>query len=220
MRKDKIRLIGILGVMVSLWTVGGCQQVYYDTMEAFGHPKRELLVDRVEEARDAQLEAKEQFNSALEKFSSVVNFTGGQLESKYLEVKAELEKSRVRAKTVHKRIAEIEDVALALFDEGEDELHQYRNEALRRISEDKLSQTRRRYARLIVAMHRAEDKMGPVLAAFGDHVLFLKHNLNAQAIASLQEELVSVEADIAVLIEEMEVSIAEANAFINAITEQ
>ena len=44
----------------------------------------------------------------------------------------------------------------------------------------------------------------------------LKHNLNAQALASLQNELVAVETDIAGLIKEMETSIAEANAFIEA----
>ena len=48
-------------------------------------------------------------------------------------------------------------------------------------------------------------------------MLFLKHNLNAQAIASLQSELVSVEADVASLIKEMETSIAEADVFIQSI---
>ena len=59
-------------------------------------------------------------------------------------------------------------------------------------------------------------KIGPVLTAFADQVLFLKHNLNAQALASLQDELIAIETDIAGLIREMEVSIAEANAFIEA----
>ncbi|HPY51913.1 MAG TPA: DUF2959 family protein, partial [Sedimentisphaerales bacterium] len=52
--------------------------------------------------------------------------------------------------------------------------------------------------------------------AFRDQVLFLKHNLNAQALASLQNELVSIETNVAGLIQEMEASIAEANAFIEA----
>ena len=38
--------------------------------------------------------------------------------------------------------------------------------------------------------------MEPVLTAFGDRVLFLKHNLNAQAIASLQGHAASIEADV------------------------
>ena len=94
------------------------------------------------------------------------------------------------------------------------ELNQYTNENLRRSSEQKLEQTRQRYTQLISAMKRAESRIDPVLLAFRDQVLFLKHNLNAQAIASLHDELASVEADIASLIKEMEASIAEANEFI------
>jgi hypothetical protein len=66
-------------------------------------------------------------------------------------------------------------------------------------------------------MRRAEAKIEPVLAAFRDQVLFLKHNLNARAIASLQDELDSVEADIAVLVQELEAAIAQADTFIQAI---
>ena len=63
-------------------------------------------------------------------------------------------------------------------------------------------------------MQRAEARIDPVLAAFRDQVLFLKHNLNAQAIASLETELVSVRTDVSSLLKAMEVSIAEANDFI------
>ena len=54
----------------------------------------------------------------------------------------------------------------------------------------------------------------PVLAVFHDRVLFLKHNLNARAIASLGGETDDIEADVSDLIAEMERSIAEADAFI------
>ena len=41
----------------------------------------------------------------------------------------------------------------------------------------KLAETKRQYSQLISAMKRAERKMNPVLTAFNDQVLFLKHNL-------------------------------------------
>jgi len=69
-------------------------------------------------------------------------------------------------------------------------------------------------------MRRAEDKMDPVLVVFLDQVLFLKHNLNAKAIASLQDELVAVEEDVALLVKDMEESIAEAEWFISTMTEE
>jgi hypothetical protein len=214
--KEMIKLF----LMVSLFTLAGCQSTYYKTMEALGHPKRDLLVDRVEDTRDAQQEAKEQFQNALEKFSAVVNFSGGELKEKYTELKAELDRSESKTKALRKNIGDVEDVSSALFKEWESELSQYSNDKLRRASELKLEQTRQQYAQLIGAMKRAETKIEPVLSVFRDQVLFLKHNLNAQAIASLQDELVSVKADIASLIQEMEASIAEADAFVNAMAKE
>jgi len=210
----------LIVVVAMLFFTGGCQTAYYNTMEKFGVHKRDIMVDRVEEARDSQEEAKEQFQSALEKFSSVLNFKGGELEDKYNTLKTEYDKSETKANEVRDRIDAVEDVSEALFDEWEDELDQYSSASLRRDSERKLSETRRQYKQLIRAMHKAEKKIEPVLTALGDQVLYLKHNLNAKAIASLQNELVTVESDIADLVREMEKSINEANSFINTMLEE
>src|SRR4030042_5841927 len=174
----------------------GCQSLYYGTMEKFGKYKRDILVDRVKDARDAQQETKEQFASALEKFRSVVNVEGGKLQEKYDLLKSELDKSESKASAVKKRVSDVEDVAGALFDEWEKELDQYESAELKEASKKKLEQTRQKSSQLIGAMKRAESKIEPVLSAFRDQVLFLKHNLNAQAIASLQSELGTMETDI------------------------
>ena len=209
----------LIVVAAMLFFTGGCQTAYYSTMEKFGVHKRDIMVDRVEDARDSQEEAKEQFQSALEQFSSVLGFKGGDLEDKYNKLKVEYDKSEAKANEVTDRIDAVEDVSEALFDEWEDELDQYSSASLRRDSEKKLTATRRQYKQLIRAMHRAEKKIKPVLTALHDQVLYLKHNLNAKAIASLQSELVTVESDIADLVREMEKSITEANSFIKTMLE-
>jgi hypothetical protein len=198
----------------------GCSSAYYGTMEKLGYHKRDLMVSRVEAARDAQQDAKEQFESALEKFSSVLKVDGGKLEEKYEQLKTAYDESDDRAEAVRERIEAVEDVSEALFDEWQTELDQYTSESLRRSSARKLKQTKRQYTQLIGAMKRAEKKMEPVLSAFRDQVLFLKHNLNAKAIASLQTELVSVEAEVNSLIRDMETSIKEADAFIGAMAKE
>jgi hypothetical protein len=215
-----MKSVAFYTVAVALVFLAGCQGVYYNTMEKFGYHKREMLVDRVEDARDAQQEAKEQFQSALEQFGAVVNFQGGELEATYKKLKAEYERSESKAKAVVKRIDDVEKVGDALFKEWAAELEQYTNENLRALSEEKLRATRLRYARLVGAMRGAQMKIEPVLSAFRDQVLFLKHNLNAQAVASLQNELVSVKTDVAALIREMEKSISEADAFIKAMDQE
>ena len=206
--------MSLISMVISLIFLVGCSSAYYGTMEKLGYHKRDLMVSRVESARDAQQDAKEEFESALEKFSSVLKVDGGELEDKYEQLKAAYDRSNARAETVRDRIEAVEDVSVALFEEWQTELDQYTSDSLRRSSARKLKQTQRQYSQLIGAMKRAENKMEPVLLAFHDQVLFLKHNLNARAIASLQTELVSVEAEVNSLIRDMEASIKEADVFI------
>lgn len=204
-------------VLVTLF-IAACQSAYYATWEKLGYHKRDILVERVEEARDDQQEAKEQFVSALEAFQSVVAFDGGDLEAVYDRLSAELQRCEADATSVRDRIDSIESVATALFEEWESELDQYSSESLRRQSEEQLHETESRYGELMGAMRRAESTMEPVLVSFRDHVLFLKHNLNAQAIASLHGEAVNLQDDVDVLIAEMEAAIAEADSFIAAMS--
>ena len=198
----------------------GFRSIYYRARESLGAHKRDIVVYRVEEARDELEDARTQFVSALDKFTSVTRFDGGDLEDLYRQLKRELENSAARAKAVSNRINAVEEVANALFGEWQAELDEYASRNLRTTSRQQLKQTHQHYNRLMRAMHRAEKKILPVLSAFKDQVLFLKHNLNAQAIASLHHELRSIGMDIAALINAMEKSIFEANAFVNCLGEQ
>ena len=206
--------IGLLGLGLA-W-MGGCASASMAIKEQFGYAKREQLVDGVQKARDAQEDAKEQFASALEEFIAVTRVDGGELEATYKRLQRELERSEDRAETVRDRITSVERVGGALFREWEQELSEYSSESLRASSREQLEATRQRYDELLAAMHRAESKMEPVLVAFNDQVLFLKHNLNARAIASLESTVGELEQEIGVLIRDMEASIAEANSFIDS----
>jgi hypothetical protein len=109
----------------------------------------------------------------------------------------------------------VDDVAKALFKEWEGELGQYSSPELKAKSAEELRATKARYEQLLAAMRAAEAKMKPVLAAFHDQVLFLKHNLNAQAIASLEGTKVNLQGDVDRLIADMQRSIDESNRFIS-----
>jgi len=194
----------------------GCSSTYYSVMEKVGWAKREILVDRVDDTRKAQGAAKEQFASALEHFIAVTKVEGGELQRKYDQLNREFERSEARAKEVHERIAAVEDVAQALFREWKQELGQYSNASLRAESQRQLDATRRRYDELLKLMRRAADRMDPILATFRDQVLFLKHNLNARAVASLDTTTRTLETDISRLIADMEASIKESEEFIKS----
>jgi uncharacterized protein YoxC len=206
-----MRLPIVLGVILLL---GACESAYYGVQEKFGNLKNDILVDRVEDAMEAQEDAKEEFKSALEQFEAVVGVPESELKSVYNKLNNSFEDAEDKAEVVSDRIASVEDVSEDLFEEWEDEIQQISSASLRSKSTAKLKASKRSYADLIKAMKRAEARMAPVLTSFRDHVLYLKHNLNAQAIASLQGDLGGIENDVGRLIAEMERSIAEAQSFI------
>jgi uncharacterized protein YukE len=203
-------------LLLTLLAIGlaGCESTYYDAMEQFGIHKREILIDRIEDAQTAQEEGQEQFKDALEQFQAVVNFDGGDLEVIYNKLNSEYEDSVDAADTIRERIGGVESVAEALFSEWETELNEYSSATLKRDSQRQLEQTRRRFNQLMSSMRNAERTIDPVLASLKDNVLYLKHNLNGRAIASLKGELSTVNEDINTLIEAMQTAINESSVFI------
>lgn len=198
--------------------LAACRTPYYWTMEKLGVEKRDILVDRVEEGREAQTEAKEQFRDALEAFRALHSFEGGELAAVYDRLNDAYEDCDERAEEVKARIASIETVAGDLFEEWQDEIGSMQDAGLKAQSREMLGQTKERYAELLAAMRKAEASMQPVLVSFRDHVLALKHNLNARAIASLAGELKTIEGSVDALIADMEASIAEADAFLESMS--
>lgn len=195
----------------------GCRSAYYSAWETFGKHKRDLLKDRVEQVRDDQQAAAEQFKDALTRLKELTGFKGGDLEKIYDRLNADYKQSEAKANTVTERIGKVEQVAADLFKEWEQEIGSIQNPNLRSSSRTKLSETKTKYNSLHSAMLRAERSMQPVLTQFRDHVLYLKHNLNAQAIGALRGEVSSIEGDVSALLKEMNRAIAEADAFIKTL---
>lgn len=201
------------------WIISERKNLFYQQM-----PWTNLLLcpwistpRNIRDARDGQVAAKKPFESELKAVLAVTKVSSGELrdlEALYAKLNREYQRSESRAQDVHNRITRVEQVADALFKEWREELKQYSNQDLRRHSELQLEDTRRQYDRLINVMKAAESRMAPVLSAFKDQVLFLKHNLSARAISSLQQDAEQVQSDVTNLMREMEASIAEANSFI------
>jgi Protein of unknown function (DUF2959) len=207
-----------LPIIVLLLLAAGCaatREAYYNAWEGMGYAKRERLVDDVKAARAEQAKAKEEFTSALEQFKSVVNFQGGDLEKLYNALNSSYEDCAGRAEEVREKIQTVRNVGGALFTEWEGEIGQIKDDpSLKRQSERLFDQTHDSYEQLLVRMDSAAKSMDPVLTRFNNRVLFLKHNLNAQAIASLKGTELELGDEIDKLIKEMEASIAEADKFI------
>lgn len=212
--KNKMKVIFASLLFSCAFVLSGCSSAYYAAMEKVGVHKRDILIDRVEEARDAQLHSQQEFKDALDQLSQLVNFHGGSLQQRYEALASQYQDSQQAAAEVTERINKVELVAFDLFAEWENELSQYQNKQLRNDSKKKLLDTKRQFNALLKVMRRAESKMPPVLRVLNDNVLYLKHNLNAKAIGALETEFGLLQQDVQTLLTDMNRAIAESNQFI------
>lgn len=204
----------ILASLIFLPLLSSCNSMYFSALEKIGIEKRDLFIKRIKAARDSQIDAKEQFKDALEKYKSVINVDGGDLESKYSKLSAVLEESESSATEVKSRVIRVRDVAVSLFQEWKSELEDYSNQELRRDSEKKLEKAKMEYAAMMASMKIASDRLDPALQPLRDNVLYLKHNLNAKAIMALSSEVVHIENKVDILINELSRSIADADEYV------
>lgn len=225
---SKIRFFFLtLPLLLLSASLAGCQSMVdaaakkttYSAYELVGVQKRDLLKKRVDDARDEQKDAGKDFEDALTRLKAIYGFKGGNLEKQYNKLKSSFDEASEQAQEVRESIRKVESVAEDLFKEWEKEIGQIETASLRTKSRQSLVQTRHRYDQLHSSLKASEDRMEPVLKKFNDQVLYIKHNLNAQAIASLKGEALSIESDIQKLISEMNKSIEEADQFIKQMPE-
>jgi phage-related tail protein len=193
---------------------------YFNARESIGEHKRAIVVRQVEQACLSLQETRNEFEDALKQLKMLASISETSLDHRYHLLNRQYQFCRAKSENVSSKIRAIEAVTEALFLEWEKELNDYTSRALRNSSKQQLKTARQNYARLIKAMQAAENKIQPVLSAFKDQVLYLKHNLNARAIAALQHEFIEIGMDITHLINAMERTIAEANQFVSVLIDQ
>lgn len=201
-------------IFIAALFLSGCNTVYYSAMEKIGKEKRHLLVDNVEDVKESQTKAQEEFADALTKIKELYAFDGGDLEKFYNRFKDSYEDCDDRARQIEKRINDVKQVARDLFVEWEAEIKQIGDAKLKASSKTSLRDAKAKYAKLEKVMTASTKKMYPVLAKLKDYLLYLKHNLNAKAVGSLSGEVVSIEKEVTGLIKDMTASIKEAQQFI------
>lgn len=201
-------------VSIVITMLFGCQSTYYAMWEKMGKEKRHLLHDQVEKSKDDQKQASEDFKDALTQLKEMYGIDGGDLESMYSSLSDDYDNCTQRAEILDKRIAKIQQIARDLFAEWREEIEKIQKSEFRIQSTNKLRDTQTRFTKLEASLQTARKRMTPVLANLNDYVLFLKHNLNAQAIGSLKGEASSIETDMDRLIRDIQKSISEADAFL------
>lgn len=198
----------------SLMMVVSCSTVYYNVWEALGKEKRDLLKSNVLKVKEDQDEVQEEFRDTLEKVRSKYKLNGGNLEKIYDQLNGDYEDAKAKSDTLTKRINKVEEIAEDLFEEWEQEAKQITNTTYRRDSLNKRRATMRKFKGMHRAMRRVESSLQPVLTKLKDQVLYLKHNLNAQAIGAFKVEFEKIAREINSLSGQIKKSSRAADDFI------
>ena len=195
----------------------GCTSAYYKAMRTLGKEKRDILISRVRDAKKDQDQTKEQLKTTMESFQALTGFQGGSLEASYKRLNGDYESANDQARKLQEKVDSIDHVSKDLFSEWQGEIGQMGNPKLKSQSSTMLRDAKTRQAAYMRAMRKTESQITPVLAAFHDQVLFLKHNLNSRAIGSLKGTSAGLQSDVADLIQSIDASSAEADKLITSL---
>lgn len=189
----------------------------YSAYEMVGVEKRDLFKKEVSNVKDDQEETGESFKDALKKLKEIYAFDGGDLEDKHEDLNESYINAKEKSQNVKNRIEKLNTVATDLFAEWEGEILEISSSDLQKQSREKLVETKKKYNQLYKQLKASESKVAPVLTKLKDQVLFLKHNLNAKAIAGLKVESGKIQSEIKGLIDEMNESNRKAEEFIKTL---
>ncbi len=196
----------VLLVLVLVFMISGCGS---------DREKRHLLKDEIKDVKKSQEKAEDEFKDALTRIKELYDYKDGNLEEYYEKLKQSYDDCNNRSVEIEKRILVVTKIADAHFLEWKMELKEIKDPELRNKSKSSLSTTRLKFKKLEKTLNDVAKRMHPILAKLNDYVLYLKHNLNAKAVAdSLGGQIMSIETDIIKLIEEMNKSIRETEIFI------
>jgi hypothetical protein len=194
-----------------------CKSTYYKAMQTLGREKRDILVQRIKDAKKDQDQTKQQLQTTMESFQALTGFQGGSLEKSYKRLNSDYESANSQAGKLHDKIQSIDQVSNDLFKEWQGEIAAMDNAKLKTQDNLMLRNAKTRQATYMRAMRRTEDQIAPVLKAFQDQVLFLKHNLNSRAIGSLKGTSATLQGNVADLIQSIDASSQEADKLISSL---
>jgi len=204
--------------LLALFCLSGCQTGYFQLMDKAGIPKRQILVNRVQDARDAQIKARYAFSRANDRYQAALHPSGNAPAITAEELAKAYADSDKAAKAVPPRVDIVQHVGDALFSEWKSELGQYRDANLAATSRAEYETSHRQYLALLAQMRTTQQQVQPALDALNDELLFIKHQSNAQAISGLKDSERTIPGNIGPLLIDMQRSIDQAGTFLQRLT--
>ena len=103
---------------------------------------------------------------------------------------------------------------------GPSNLANISSEDLRKRSEERLNGTRERYNGILAAGDKARQVFNPFIASLKDQVVYLGHDLNPSALASLKPDADKLNKEGEVLFKKIDETVDEASGYITSLKSQ
>lgn len=189
-RAVSIRVASIRAVPLALLAcmAGACQSLGGPFL-IFGGARapHDGLIDRAEDAGRESKGTSADFAAAFHLYQRLTSPQAVELEKISDDFEDAVEECEDAAEELTERIESIRTETDRFIDGWSEELAGFSSEELRGKSAAQMQETEARARRLLAALEREQSRMQPVLRKLKDYALFFHHNLNARAIATLQD---------------------------------
>ncbi|MSR62254.1 MAG: DUF2959 family protein [Planctomycetes bacterium] len=187
----------------------------------FGGPSapQQDLLDSVQVAQEECVGAREDFGAAFHLYQRLTAPQAVELEELSGDFEDALDACRERAQDLGLRIDAAQKESAALFQGWNEELAHFSGDTLRKKSAAMLQDTQARAQRVAGALEGVRKRMEPVVLKLSDYALFFHHNLNARAIATLEDTYKDFDAEFRALDRELEQALSESQTFLTAFAE-
>jgi hypothetical protein len=175
------------------------------------------LVERVERV-SAELDAsKATMLAAIQKLQAVTapEFQGDAVLA-HKELENTLDDSDDQAKALRKSIDKMRAAAEPVFEQWTKDLEAYSNPEMRARSQQRLAAARERYDSVVAAVEPVLVEYETVNQTLHDHLLFLSHDMNPAAVATIQDDVRSVAKQAAGLDGSFQTAKAAARAYVDS----
>lgn len=175
---------------------------------------QEELISRVRAAQHEAGEAQEDFTAAFTLYQRITTPQAVELDELADDYADALERCQGRHEELDEHVAAVGAEAEELFAGWNEELTRFSSDTLREKSAAMLADTQARTERVLAALVRVQERMDPLVRKLEDYALFFNHNLNARAIATLEDTYKDFDAEYRALESELASSQQEMAAFL------
>lgn len=171
-------------------TAGSCTAT---TQKSQSLQRIDDLLSQIERVQVESLVAKEKARTALDQLETLVEpGFSGDASAIYAQLVTAIEQSETQQRTFSSAIAPLSTTAEQMFLQWTSDLEAFGNSRMRERSHLRLEETRARYQTVLNAANAAHVSLEGFNADLRDHALFLGHDFNSAALASIAGDVVAL----------------------------